>query len=418
LFVAISGDRFDGHDFVADAHSRGAAGALVSRRASSPLPQIEVRDTRRALGTIAKSWRATFAVPAVAITGSSGKTTVKELVAAILGVSRAICVTQGNLNNDVGVPLTLLRLAEEHDALVVELGANRAGEIDYLADLAQPTVAVITNATAAHLEGFGSIAGVAAAKGELLDHLPRAGTAVLNADDPCRGDWLARAPCEDKITFGFAQSADCHVVGEPEYGAAGSQFAVKLPDGAEVDVWLPLLGRQNVANALAAAAAAQAAGASAEDISDGLAHAAPVGGRLRAVAGKGGATLIDDSYNANPASVRAALDHLAAIGGRRILVLGNMAELGNTTRELHREIGEYARGRCDLLFAIGDLAGEAAAAFGAASRRIADIDAAHAMLAPLLGDDVTVLIKGSRVMGLDRLVRTLELKADVPEAVC
>jgi UDP-N-acetylmuramoyl-tripeptide--D-alanyl-D-alanine ligase len=280
LFVAIAGDRFDGGDFVADARAKGAAGALVSRRAGSQLPQIEVRDTRRALGLAARAWRTTFAVPAVAVTGSSGKTTVKDLVAAILGLSRAICVTQGNMDNDVGVPLTLLTLTDEHDALVVELGANHAGDIDYLASLAQPTVAVITNAAASHPTGFGSVAGAAAANGELLDHLPRAGTAVLNADDPFRGDWLARAPCEDRVTFGFSRSADCRVVGEPEYGAAGSEFTLQLPDGDQVDVWLPLQGRENVANALAAAAAAQAAGASAEDISDGLAHAVPVRGDL------------------------------------------------------------------------------------------------------------------------------------------
>jgi len=280
LFVAIAGDRFDGNDFVADAQAKGAAGALVSRRSGSSLPQIEVRDTRLALGLMAKAWRTTFAVPAVAVAGSSGKSTVKELVAAILRVSRSICVAQGNMSNDVGVPLTLLTLTEEHDALVVELGASRAGEIDYLANLAQPTVAVITNAAASHVNGFGSVAGVAAGKGELLDHLPRAGTAVLNADDPFRGDWFARAPCEDRVTFGFSPGADCHVVGEPTYGAAGSEFTLLLPDGDEVDVWLPLPGRQNVANAMAAAAAAQAAGASAEDIGDGLAHAVPVSAGL------------------------------------------------------------------------------------------------------------------------------------------
>jgi UDP-N-acetylmuramoyl-tripeptide--D-alanyl-D-alanine ligase len=408
LFVAIAGDRFDGNDFVPDAHAKGAAGALVSRYTSVALAQVEVRDTRRALGALAKVWRAAFAVPVVAVTGSTGKTTVKELIASILSVSRSICVTRGNLNNDVGVPLTLLDLANEHDALVVELGANHAGEIDYLAGLAQPTVGVITNAGAAHLEGFGSVAGVAAAKGELLDHLPRAGTAVLNADDPFRGDWLARAPCEFKVTFGFSPAADCRVIDEPRFDAAGSEFTMCLPDGEELDVWLPLLGRQNVANALAAAAAAQAAGASAEDIAAGLARAVPVRGRLRAVPGRGGATLIDDSYNANPASVRSALDHLASLGGRRILVLGNMAELGPAAQELHRQVGEYARGRCDLLLAIGDLAAEAAAAFGEKGSRSADIDAARAALEPLLGDGVTVLIKGSRVMGLDRLVRTLE----------
>lgn len=411
LFVAIPGDRFDGNDFVDEAAARGAAGALVSRLAASALPQIEVRDSRRALGAMARAWRASFSIPVVAVTGSSGKTTVKELVAAILSVSRSICVTQGNLNNDIGVPLTLMRLTAEHDALVVELGANHAGEIDYLARLAQPTVGIITNAAEAHLEGFGSLRGVCEAKGELLDHLPRAGTAVLNADDQFRGDWVARSRCEFTVTFGFAKQADCRVLGEPHFMANGSELRMHLPDGQEADVWLPLLGRQNVANALAAAAAAQAVGASTEDIVAGLARAAPVRGRLRAVPGRNGATIIDDSYNANPGSVHAALDHLAALRGRRILVFGNMAELGPTGPDLHREIGEYARGRCDLLFAIGELAGEAAAAFGAAGRRVEDLDGARAALDPLLTSDTTVLVKGSRVMGLDRLVRMLEIEA-------
>jgi UDP-N-acetylmuramoyl-tripeptide--D-alanyl-D-alanine ligase len=408
LFVAIPGDRFDGNDFVDEASAKGAAGALVSRLATSPLPQIEVRDSRRALGAMARAWRASFSIPVVAVTGSSGKTTVKELVAAILGVSRSICVTQGNLNNDIGVPLTLMTLTEEHDALVIELGANHAGEIDYLARLAQPTVGIITNAAEAHLEGFGSLRGVCAAKGELLDHLPRAGTAVLNADDQFCSDWVTRSRSEFTVTFGFAANADCRVLGEPDFRATGSEFRMRLPDGAEADVWLPLLGRRNVANALAAAAAAQAIGASTEDIMAGLARAAPVRGRLRAVPGRNGATIIDDSYNANPGSVHAALDHLAALSGRRILVFGNMAELGPTAPALHKEIGEYARGRCDELFAIGDLASEAAAAFGPAARRLSDIEAARAALEPLLANDTTVLVKGSRVMGLDRLVRTLE----------
>jgi UDP-N-acetylmuramoyl-tripeptide--D-alanyl-D-alanine ligase len=408
LFVAIPGDRFDGNDFVAEAAAKGAAGALVSRLAASPVPQIEVRDSRRALGAMARAWRASFSIPVVAVTGSSGKTTVKELVAAILSVSRPICVTQGNLNNDIGVPLTLMRLSSEHAAAVIELGANHIGEIDYLASLAQPTVGIITNAAAAHLEGFGSLRGVCQGKGELLDHLPRAGTAVLNADDQFRADWVARSRCEFTVTFGFAEGADCSVLGEPDFLPTGSEFRMRLPDGAEADVWLPLLGRQNVANALAAAAAAQAVGASVEDIVAGLARAAPVRGRLRAVQGRNGATIIDDSYNANPGSVHAALDHLAVLRGRRILVFGNMAELGPTAPALHKEIGEYARGRCDLLLAIGDLASEAAAAFGPAGRPVADIEAAHAALDPLLASDVTVLVKGSRVMGLDRLVKTLE----------
>jgi UDP-N-acetylmuramoyl-tripeptide--D-alanyl-D-alanine ligase len=411
LFVAIPGDRFDGNDFVDDARAKGAAGALVSRLAASPLPQIEVRDSRRALGAMARAWRASFTIPVVAVTGSSGKTTVKELIASILGVSRAVCVTEGNLNNEIGVPLTLMRLAGEHDAAVIELGANHPGEIDYLAGLAQPTVGVITNAAAAHLEGFGSLRGVCLTKGELLDHLPRTGTAVLNADDQFFAEWEARARCDLKLSFGFDPAADCCVLGEPRFRATGSEFRMRLPDGEEADVWLPLLGRQNVANALAAAAAAQAVGAGLDDIVAGLQRAVPVRGRLRAIPGRNGATIIDDSYNANPGSVRAALDHLAGLSGRRILVLGNMAELGPSAPELHAEIGEYARGRCDVLLAIGDLASRAAAAFGRDGRSVADIEAARAALEPLLADDVTVLVKGSRVMGLDRLVKALEVDA-------
>jgi UDP-N-acetylmuramoyl-tripeptide--D-alanyl-D-alanine ligase len=407
LFVAIAGDRFDGNDFLRDAQAKGAAGALVSKVADVPLPQVEVRDTRRAFGTMARAWRETFAIPVIAITGSSGKTTVKELVATVLGVSRSVCVTQGNLNNDIGVPLTLMRLTEDDAALVVELGANHAGEIAYLASLAQPTVGIITNAGAAHLEGFGSLAGVAAAKGELLDHLPKAGTAVLNADDAFRADWVARSPCELTVTFGFAPHADCTVVGEPEFHTSGADFTMRLPDGEVADVRLPLLGRQNIANALAAAAAAQAVGVSSDDIVTGLGRAAAVGGRLKSLAGRGGATLVDDSYNANPGSVRAALDYLAVLGGTRILVLGDMAELGPTGKSLHREIGEYARGRCDALFTVGALASEAAAAYGPDARAFTDHEAARLGLETLLAPNVTVLVKGSRVMGLDRLVRAL-----------
>jgi UDP-N-acetylmuramoyl-tripeptide--D-alanyl-D-alanine ligase len=407
LFVAIPGDKYDGNDFVRDAHYKGAAGALVSKLADLPLPQVEVRDTRRAFGALARAWRGGFAIPVIAITGSSGKTTVKELVATVLGVSRSVCVTQGNLNNDIGVPLTLMRLNEEHDALVIELGANHAGEIDYLAGLAQPTVGVITNAAAAHLEGFGSLAGVAAAKGELLDHLPKAGTAVLNADDQFRADWVGRSPCELTVTFGFAPHADCTVVGDPEFDTAGADFTMRLPDGETADVRLPLLGRQNVANALAAAAAAQAVGVSTDDIVTGLGRASAVRGRLKSLAGVNGATIVDDSYNANPASVRAALDYLAVLGGTRILVLGDMAELGPTGQALHREIGDYARGRCDALFTVGALAGEAATAFGGGARAFANHEAARAALEPVLGPSVTVLVKGSRVMGLDRLVKAL-----------
>ena len=407
LFVAIRGERFDGNDFIAEAQAKGAAGALVSRPAQSALPQVEVRDTRRAFGIMARAWRRNFDVPVVAVTGSAGKTTVKQLIAGILSVRRRVCVTQGNLNNDIGVPLTLMRMTAEDAALVVELGANHAGEIAYLASLVEPTVGVVTNAGPAHLEGFGSLAGVAAAKGELFDYLPRAGTSVINADDPFRGEWLARARTEFVATFGLSADADCRAIGEPKIEASHTRFTLRLPDGETVEVVLPLLGAKNVVNALAAAAAAHAVGASADDVRVGLSRAEAVRGRLSTLAGRAGSTIIDDSYNANPSSVRAALDYLGRLGGKRILVLGDMAELGPEAVELHREIGAYARSRCEALFSLGGLARQAATAYGAGARSFDELNLLEAALTPDLGADVTVLIKGSRVMGLERLVRAL-----------
>lgn len=415
LFVAIAGERFDGNDFLADAHSKGAAGAMVSRLASVPLPQVRVSDTRDAFGRMARAWRENFPLPVVAVTGSNGKTTVKELIAGILEFGRNICVTRGNLNNDLGVPLTLMELRETHQALVIEMGANHPGEIDYLSGLAQPTVGVITNANAAHLEGFGSIAGVAAAKGELLDHLPRAGTAVINADDEFCADWRARSRAEEVLTFGLRPGADCTVAGEIAAEAGGSRFALRLPEGATLEVALPLAGRHNVLNALAAAAAAHALGASGEEIQRGLSRAHAVKGRLNLLSGRGGTAVIDDSYNANPESARAALDFLRDCGGHRIFVLGDMAELGEAAPTLHRELGEYARDCCDDLLALGDLSRHAAAAFGDRGQFFSEITSLRRALEPLLGSDSTVLLKGSRVMELDRLVASLETEQESSE---
>ncbi len=404
LFVAIRGERFDGNDFIAEVHEKGAAGALVSRVAQLPLPQVEVDDTRRALGAMARAWRGNFPLPVVAVTGSAGKTTVKELIASILRVNREVCVTRSNLNNDIGLPLTLMRIRPEHEVIVVELGANHAGEIDYLSGLAQPTVGVITNAGAAHLEGFGSVAGVAAAKGELLDHLPRSGTAVLNADDPFCADWRLRSRADRVLTFGLGADADCRAVGEPVLGGDGSKFTMRLPNDERLAIELPLIGLQNVANALAAAAAAHAAGASGAEIRAGLAGGSQVPGRMTVLRGKGGATVVDDSYNANPSSARAALDWLGARGGTRVFVLGDMAELGAEAQALHRQTGAYARGRCDALIGIGPLAAHAAEAFGPQGETFADLESARRALEPRLAAELTILIKGSRVMGLDRLV--------------
>jgi UDP-N-acetylmuramoyl-tripeptide--D-alanyl-D-alanine ligase len=413
LFVAIRGPHFDGNDFVVDAYEKGAAGALVSRVAEVPLAQVRVRDTRRALGGMAAAWRCSFRLPVVAVTGSNGKTTVKELIAGILRVRRHVCVTQGNLNNDIGLPLTLMELDAGHEALVVELGANHAGEIDYLSGLARPTIGVITNASASHLAGFGSLAGVAAAKGELLDHLPRAGTAVLNADDAFCSEWRARARAQSVFTYGFAASADCTVVGQPAFEAGAARFRMRLAGGETVDVALPLLGRHNVANALAAAAAAEAAGTSPEDIVLGLARARAVHGRMQSVRLGSVAALIDDTYNANPASVRSALDYLSGLPGKRVLVLGEMAELGAEAAALHRQIGEYARDRCDVLIGVGALARHSAEGFGAKALSVADVAAALRAVEPLVSSETTILVKGSRVAGLDRLVRLLSGAGDV-----
>ncbi|HEX7080718.1 MAG TPA: UDP-N-acetylmuramoyl-tripeptide--D-alanyl-D-alanine ligase [Gammaproteobacteria bacterium] len=417
LFVALRGERYDGNAFVADAAAKGAAGALVSARSPAALPQIEVADTRAALGQMARAWRAGFSIPVVAVTGSSGKTTVKELIAAILGVSRRVCVTQGNLNNDIGLPLTLMRLAPEHEAAVVELGANHAGEIDALARIAAPRVGVITNAGAAHLEGFGSLAGVAAAKGELLDHLPPDGAAVLNADDAFVGEWRARSRAGHVLTFGVRSRADFMPAGEPEFGASGARFAMTTP-GGNVEVELPLLGLQNVANALAAAAAAHAAGAGPAEIAAGLARAVPVRGRMTALPGRGGSRVVDDSYNANPSSARAALDYLATVADGRIFVLGDMLELGPDAAALHRDVGAYAQGRCDRLITIGTLSRHAAAAFGERAAAFDDVESAIAEIVPALAEGVTVLVKGSRAMGLERVVAALAAPVGTEGAPC
>jgi len=407
LFVALRGENFDGNEFVARAAHGGAAGALVSRYADVSLSQVEVGDTRLAFGDMAKAWRDNFDVPVVAVTGSAGKTTARSLIAAILGYDRQICATEGNLNNDIGVPITIMRLSRGDTAAVFELGANHAGEIDYLARIVRPTVALITNAGSAHLEGFGSLDGVAAAKGEILDHLAADGTAVLNADDPYFSQWRARAGTRRVLRFGIEHESDCTAEGAIESYVGGSRFTMRLPDGERVKVGLPLPGTHNVRNALAAAACAHAVGIGARQISEALGNARPVSGRLRELPGFAGSRIIDDSYNANPASVRAALDYLAQLDGTRIFVFGDMGELGSDARELHREVGQYARMRCDRLVAIGPLAAEAAHAWGPDADSFDDVESAQRELRSQLNAHTTVLVKASRAMRLERLAAGL-----------
>ncbi len=413
LFVALRGERFDAAQFVAEAERLGAAGAVVENRQPVALPQVEVGDTRRALGDLARAWRQRFRLPVIGITGSNGKTTVRALTAAILAADAAdpaeVLATEGNLNNDIGLPLMVLRLRACHRAAVFEMGASRAGEIDYLAGIAQPAIGVVTNAGPAHLAGFGSVAGVARAKGELFARLPDEGIAIINRDDPWYDEWRQRAGQRAVLSFGLQTSADFHLRDlRRELGDAGESWSFTLqgPLGA-LPVRLPMAGQHNLRNALAAAAAATAAGVSAEAIVLGLAAAAHVRGRLQRLLTPTGAVLYDDSYNANPASVRAAIEFLASQPGETWLVLGDMAELGADSEALHRAIGAVARDAgITRLFAVGQQAALAADEFGPAALRFAAADDAIAGL-PSPPAGTQVLVKASRSMGLDAVVAAL-----------
>jgi UDP-N-acetylmuramoyl-tripeptide--D-alanyl-D-alanine ligase len=413
LFFALSGPNFDGNDFVGQACAKGAAGAVVTRIADDPIAQIEVPDARRALGLLAAAWRDRQPATVIGITGSNGKTTLKELVAACLSRIAPTLATAGNLNNDIGVPLMLLRIAPEHRYAVIEMGANRAGEIAYLTALARPSVVAITNAGTAHLEGFGSVELVARAKGEILDGTPRPDVAVLNADDDYYEYWRSRARDVRILSFGLAAGADVRASGISTARGA-TVFDLHLP-AADVHVELPLAGQHNVRNACAAAAIATALGVDPAAIVAGLQAVRPVSGRLEPVPGRHGATLYDDSYNANPGSVIAAAEFLVSLGGRSCFVLGDMYELGPDAEELHRGVGAALR-ECgiDRLLALGELSKAAARAFGAGGEWFGSVEELVASLDRELSADVNVLVKGSRGMRMERVVAGL--RAPAPES--
>ena len=413
LFLALPGARADGHDFVAAAAQAGAAGALVSHGCNVPLPQILVDDVARALTRAGAAWRADYAGTVLGVAGSNGKTTTKEMLAAILAQRGECLATRGNLNNHLGVPLTLLRLAARFPNAVIEMGANRAGEVAELVALARPAIGLITNAGAEHLEGFGSLEGVARAEGEMVAGLAADGVAVINADDEYAPLWrsLTRARVVD---FGFAPGAAVRAT-EVRLEATVQGFATRFTlhsTGGAVPVALALAGRHNVSNALAAAAAALAAGATPQQVAAGLASVQAVAGRLQFKPLAGGAWLIDDSYNANPSSARAALEVLADLAGRRWLVLGDMAELGEHAADSHREIGTQARILgVERLYTFGALAALAADTFGAGAERHTDIDALARAVRGALHGEVRLLVKGSRVNRLERLVAALTAAA-------
>ncbi|HHC75349.1 MAG TPA: UDP-N-acetylmuramoyl-tripeptide--D-alanyl-D-alanine ligase [Thiothrix sp.] len=433
LFWALKGERFDAHDFVVNLASNDphiphkAAAALVHRPIDCALPQIVVSDTYQALATLARRWREQFNKPVIALTGSNGKTTLKEMLAAILSQQGQVMATAGNFNNEIGMPLTLLRLRDADDYAVIEMGANHFGEIAYLTDIAQPDVAIVNNAGAAHLEGFGSIKGVSRAKGEIFQglssnktHKTQKGIAIINADDQYADYWRSINTEHEIITFGMDHPADVH----GELQADGS-LQIMLPKQQTVVVQLPLLGQHNALNALAASAAAIAVNASLASIKQGLESLQAVKGRLAPIKGQNNSTLIDDTYNANPSSIEKAIDVLAARQGRRVLVLGDVAEIGDNGEQLHREIGEYAaQAHIDVLYGFGEAIQATCEAFQQAGKESHFFSEMPLLLKALqieIQPNTTLLAKGSRSMKMERVIAAFENKsasANKEEGAC
>ncbi|MCU7796811.1 MAG: UDP-N-acetylmuramoyl-tripeptide--D-alanyl-D-alanine ligase [Candidatus Thiodiazotropha sp. (ex Myrtea spinifera)] len=411
LFVALKGPNFDGHRFIPQAIENGAAALMVSEVRDENVPQIRVDDTRLGLGRLAALWRDRFSVPMIGITGSNGKTTVKELTAAILGQRGPVLATPGNLNNDIGLPLTLLQLQDESFA-VIEMGANHPGEIGYLTQIARPDVAVITNAGAAHLEGFGDLQGVAQAKGEILSGLNPQGVAVLNADDDYFPLWRQLLGERRMISFGGSPRAQVRTdlnqaVTRWSDTGFSSHMTVSYRESS-FDIELALAGRHNLLNALAAIAAALAMNCTISQIQRGLASVEPVNGRLCTRVSASGLRLVDDTYNANPDSVEAAIQVLREAPGGQWLVLGDLAELGEEAVDLHADLGKRAR-QADIehLYTLGSLSSHAAESFGEGAKsfqRIEDLVNELALNAKA-GD--TLLIKGSRSAGMERVLQQL-----------
>jgi len=410
LFVALRGERFDGSRFIGAARERGAVAAIVEEAdvSQGDIPFLVVENSRFALGRLAAYWRGHFDIPLVAVTGSNGKTTVKEMIAAILrehfGETHALA-TEGNLNNDIGLPLTLLKLRRNHRAAVVELGVNHPGETATLAAIASPTVALINNAQREHQEFMKGVAEVAREHGTVFAAMRPDGTGVINADDEFSGYWRELLAGRRVRDFGLDKPAQ--VGGRHRFTHFGSEIELRTPEGA-TKVELHVDGRHSVLNAFAAAACALAAGASLEAVARGLAAFRPVGGRMQRRTARSGGSLIDDSYNANPDSVRAAIDVLAAEGGAKVLLLGDMAEVGERGVEFHQEIGRYARERgIDRLYAAGALSRACVAAFGEGARHFATVEDLITAARGELRPQTTMLVKGSRFMRMERVVQAL-----------
>jgi len=408
LFIALRGENFDGHEFLETATASGAVAALVAADAVASLNQIAlpllvVEDTRLALGSLAAAWRSRFVLPLIAVTGSNGKTTSKEMIASILQAAHGdtILATQGNFNNDIGLPLTLLTLDSQHRAAVIEMGMNHPGEIAYLARIAKPTVALVTNAQRAHLAGMGSIDTIAAEKGSVFQELGTDGVSVFRADDEWADLWRQQSAGHAAMTFGLEQPAD--VTGHYQAHGLDNRLTITA-NGQHVEVTLALPGVHNARNALGAAAATLAAGVSLAAVAQGLNAFRGIKGRLQRRPGLNGALLLDDTYNANPDSVRAGIDVLASTVGKKVLVLGDMGEIGDMTGQFHDEVGGYAKSQgIDRLFALGDSSALAAYNFGLGGQHFKKFEDLVEALKAELTPDTTALIKGSRFMRMERV---------------
>lgn len=421
VFVALRGERFDAHDFLMDVAAQGASAVVVERLVPGlAVPAIVVPDTRAALGQIAHGWRSLYSVPVIGVTGSNGKTTVKEMLVSILAAAfgeDGYLGTRGNFNNDIGVPLTLFRLAPSHRAAVIEMGMNHPGEIAVLSRIAAPTLGLVNNAQREHQEFMASVEAVARENGAVIRHLPPTGVAVFPSDDDFTALWREEAGARPVLTFGLDDSAD--VGASYVTGTFGSTLSVNVKGiavpSAQFRVELAAVGEHNVRNALAATACALGAGIAVDAVVRGLQAFAPVNGRLQRKQAVSGALVIDDTYNANPDSVRAAIDVLAGIATPRVLVLGDMGEVGDQGPQFHREIGAYARARgVQCFYALGELAREAIDAYrntpgdGAAqAAHFADIDALNGAVTLAAPAGATVLVKGSRFMKMERVVQHL-----------
>ncbi len=412
IFVAIQGAHFNGHDFIGAAIEKGAAMIISSQPSnefnSASCPILIVNDTIKALGELAYFHRMKFDMPIIAITGSNGKTTVKTMVGAIFSQHGLALVTQGNFNNEIGLPLTLLQLKQDHEVAILEMGARHAGDIEYLCKLAKPTITLVNNVMPAHLECFGSLEGVAKAKGEIYEALSKEGFAILNSDSIGCAYFKTITAKKNLISFGLNLANKPEVTAKNiEHLESGIRFILVTPVG-EVAIVCPAAGQHNVLNALAASSIALAAGIGLKDIAKGLAQFSNVGGRLQQKKTLAGTALIDDTYNANPGSFEAAIEVLATALGSKILVMGEMAELGEAAKVLHEHIGQYAKNKgIDRLFAVGQLCEYAVKGFGSGAQLYKDKSMLIKALKAVLDHNTTCLVKGSRSAKMETVVQSL-----------